>query len=302
MNSLFRIKAVLVKEFRQLSRDRITFGMVVMIPLIQLLLFGFAINTDVRNIPIGVVDQSDSSFSRLLVESVKVTQVIRVKQHYLTVNEAEKAIASGDIRAALILPSDLVARSQQQRELGQWLIDGSDTMIAGALLGLKNMPLTDLPTLGIQPLTPTFEITLLYNPSRRSAVNIVPGLLGVILTMTMILFTSAAIVRERERGNLELLITTPVHSIELMIGKIVPYIFVGLIQVAIILGLGHFIFAVPIKWRVKPNSLRHFTLHFCQFDLGFSHFHHRQHPAPSHADDSIYSTSFHSPLRIHVSV
>lgn len=81
------------------------------------------------------------------------------------------------------------------------------------------MPLTDLPTLGIQPLTPTFEITLLYNPSRRSAVNIVPGLLGVILTMTMILFTSAAIVRERERGNLELLITTPVHSIELMIGK-----------------------------------------------------------------------------------
>ncbi len=247
MNSLFRIKAVLVKEFRQLSRDRITFGMVVMIPLIQLLLFGFAINTDVRNIPIGVVDQSDSSFSRLLVESVKVTQVIRVKQHYLTVNEAEKAIASGDIRAALILPSDLVARSQQQRELGQWLIDGSDTMIAGALLGLKNMPLTDLPTLGIQPLTPTFEITLLYNPSRRSAVNIVPGLLGVILTMTMILFTSAAIVRERERGNLELLITTPVHSIELMIGKIVPYIFVGLIQVAIILGLGHFIFAVPIN-------------------------------------------------------
>ncbi|NOE85196.1 ABC transporter permease [Vibrio cholerae] len=247
MNSLFRIKAVLVKEFRQLSRDRITFGMVVMIPLIQLLLFGFAINTDVRNIPIGVVDQSDSSFSRLLVESVKVTQVIRVKQHYFTVNEAEKAIASGDIRAALILPSDLVARSQQQRELGQWLIDGSDTMIAGALLGLKNMPLTDLPTLGIQPLTPTFEITLLYNPSRRSAVNIVPGLLGVILTMTMILFTSAAIVRERERGNLELLITTPVHSIELMIGKIVPYIFVGLIQVAIILGLGHFIFAVPIN-------------------------------------------------------
>ncbi|ELJ8792695.1 TPA: ABC transporter permease [Vibrio cholerae] len=247
MNSLFRIKAVLVKEFRQLSRDRITFGMVVMIPLIQLLLFGFAINTDVRNIPIGVVDQSDSSFSRLLVESVKVTQVIRVKQHYFTVNEAEKAIARGDIRAALILPSDLVARSQQQRELGQWLIDGSDTMIAGALLGLKNMPLTDLPTLGIQPLTPTFEITLLYNPSRRSAVNIVPGLLGVILTMTMILFTSAAIVRERERGNLELLITTPVHSIELMIGKIVPYIFVGLIQVAIILGLGHFIFAVPIN-------------------------------------------------------
>ncbi|ENM5765853.1 ABC transporter permease [Vibrio mimicus] len=247
MNSLFRIKAVLVKEFRQLSRDRITFGMVVMIPLIQLLLFGFAINTDVRNIPIGIVDQSHSTFGRLLVESVKVTQVVTVKQQYFTVSEAEKAIESGEIRAALILPKDLVLRTQQQRELGQWLIDGSDTMIAGALSGLKNMPLTDFTVLNAQPITPTFEITLLYNPSRRSAVNIVPGLLGVILTMTMILFTSAAIVRERERGNLELLITTPVHSIELMIGKIVPYIFVGLIQVAIILGLGHFIFSVPIN-------------------------------------------------------
>ncbi len=92
MNSQFRIKAVLVKEFRQLTRDRITFGMVVMIPLIQLLLFGFAFNTDVRNIPIGVVDQSDSSFSRLLEESVKVTREIRIKQHYFTVNEAEKRL------------------------------------------------------------------------------------------------------------------------------------------------------------------------------------------------------------------
>ncbi|EEX65763.1 ABC-type multidrug transport system permease component [Vibrio metoecus] len=178
---------------------------------------------------------------------MKVTQVVSVKQHYFTVPEAEQAIESGVIRAALILPKDLVTRSQQQRELGQWLIDGSDTMIAGALSGLKNMPLTDFTVLKTPPASRTFEITLLYNPSRRSAVNIVPGLLGVILTMTMILFTSAAIVRERERGNLELLITTPVHSIELMIGKIVPYIFVGLIQVVIILGLGHFIFAVPIN-------------------------------------------------------
>lgn len=255
MNSLFRVKAILIKEFRQLSRDRITFGMVVMIPLIQLLLFGFAINTDVRNIPIGVVDQSHSTFGRLLVESVKVTQVITVKQHYLTVGAAEKAIESGDIRAALILPKDLVARSQQHRELGQWLIDGSDTMIAGALTGLKNMPLSDFSVLQMPPTTPTFEITLLYNPSRRSAVNIVPGLLGVILTMTMILFTSAAIVRERERGNLELLITTPVHSIELMIGKIVPYIFIGLLQVAIILGLGHFVFAVPINGSLSQTLL-----------------------------------------------
>ncbi len=247
MNSFYRMKAVMVKEFRQLSRDRITFGMVVMIPLIQLILFGYAINTDVRNIPVAVVDQSQSTFGRLLTESIKVTQVITVTTQYSTAKQAEKAIEQGDVRAALILPKNLLQRLQEGRELGQWLVDGSDTIIASSILALKNMPLTDF-DFNIKPaVTPTFEVTLLYNPSRRSAVNIVPGLLGVILTMTMILFTSAAIVRERERGNLELLITTPVHPIELMIAKIVPYIFVGLIQVFIILGLGHFIFAVPIN-------------------------------------------------------
>ncbi|MFV0447281.1 MAG: ABC transporter permease [Vibrio sp.] len=247
MNSLFRMKAVMIKELRQLSRDRITFAMVVMIPLIQLLLFGYAINTDVRNIPVAVVDQSQSTFGRLLTESVKLTQVVTVTEKYATAKQAEQAIQQGDVRAALILPKDLLQRLQEGRELGQWLVDGSDTIIAGFIMGLKAMPLTDF-DFNIKPAsTATFEITLLYNPSRRSAVNIVPGLLGVILTMTMILFTSAAIVRERERGNLELLITTPVHPIELMVAKIVPYIFVGLIQVFIILGLGHFIFDVPIN-------------------------------------------------------
>jgi len=251
MNSFFRIKAVMIKEFRQLSRDRITFGMVVMIPLIQLLLFGYAINTDVRNIPVAVVDQSQSTFGRLLTESVKVTQVITVTEQYSTGEQAQQAIEDGIVRAALVLPKDLLQRLQEGRELGQWLVDGSDTIIASAILGLKSMPLTDF-DFNVKPAaTPTFEVTLLYNPSRRSAVNIVPGLLGVILTMTMIMFTSAAIVRERERGNLELLITTPVHPIELMIAKIVPYIFVGLIQVFIILGLGHTIFDVPINGAIS---------------------------------------------------
>jgi ABC-2 type transport system permease protein len=124
-------------------------------------------------------------------------------------------------------------------------------MISSAILSLQTMPLTDF-DFEIRPApTKTFEVALYYNPSRRSAVNIVPGLLGVILTMTMILFTSAAIVRERERGNLELLITTPIHSIELMVAKIIPYIFVGLIQVFIILGLGHWIFDVPINGAIS---------------------------------------------------
>ncbi|WGY47148.1 ABC transporter permease [Vibrio sp. ABG19] len=251
MNSLFRIKAVMIKEFRQLSRDRITFGMVIMIPLIQLLLFGFAINTDVRSIPIAVVDNSQSVTGRWLTESVRVSQVVEIKQVYSTAEQAQQAIASGEVRAALIIPPDLNRRILDGRELGQWLIDGSDTMIASAISGLQHMPTADIAFHPHPEVAATFAITLFYNPSKRAAVNIVPGLLGVILTMTMIMFTSAAIVRERERGNLELLITTPVHSMELMIAKIIPYIFVGLIQVFIILGLGHVIFAVPINGAVS---------------------------------------------------
>ncbi|ELK8308159.1 TPA: ABC transporter permease [Vibrio vulnificus] len=255
MNALYRMKAIMVKEFRQLSRDRITFGMVVMIPLIQLLLFGYAINTDIRDIPVAVVDQSESTAGRILTESVKVTQVVSVTQRYATAEEAEQAIQDGIVRAALILPNDLTQRMAQGRPLGQWIVDGSDTMISAAILGLQTAPLTDF-DFQIRPKpTQTFEVALYYNPSRRSAVNIVPGLLGVILTMTMILFTSAAIVRERERGNLELLITTPVRSFELMVAKIVPYIFVGLIQVFIILGLGHVIFGVPINGSVAQILL-----------------------------------------------
>ncbi|EHH0803477.1 ABC transporter permease [Vibrio vulnificus] len=255
MNAIYRMKAIMVKEFRQLSRDRITFGMVVMIPLIQLLLFGYAINTDIRDIPVAVVDQSESTAGRILTESVKVTQVVSVTQRYATAEEAEQAIQDGIVRAALILPNDLTQRMAQGRPLGQWIVDGSDTMISAAILGLQTMPLTDF-DFQIRPKpTQTFEVALYYNPSRHSAVNIVPGLLGVILTMTMILFTSAAIVRERERGNLELLITTPVRSFELMVAKIVPYIFVGLIQVFIILGLGHVIFGVPINGSVAQILL-----------------------------------------------
>ncbi|WP_394135511.1 ABC transporter permease [Aliivibrio fischeri] len=248
MKSMNRMKAIMMKEIRQLSRDKLTFGMVIMIPLIQLLLFGYAINTDIRDIPVAVVDQSESTLGRLITESVKVTQVVSIKQYYPTVEEAEKAIQQGVVRAALVLPKDITQRVMQKRELGQWIVDGSDTMISAAILSLQTMPLVDLDfDVRDTAKAKTFEVTLFYNPSRRSAVNIVPGLLGVILTMTMVLFTSSAIVRERERGNLELLITTPIRSFELMVAKIIPYIFVGLIQVLIILGLGYAIFDVPIN-------------------------------------------------------
>ncbi len=252
MNSLRRLWAITQKELRQLARDRLTFGMVVMIPLIQLLLFGYAINTDVRHIPVGLVEMSQSVPGRLLVEAVKASQVVRIEHHYVGVQQAEAALTRGEVRAVLVLPPDLSRRLSAGETAGQWLVDGSDTMIAGALLGLRNMPLSDLKP-GLESAPPTFETVLYFNPARRSAVNIVPGLLGVILTMTMIMFTSAAIVRER--GNLELLITTPVSSMELMLGKILPYIGVGLIQVAIILGLGHLIFDVPVNGALSQVLL-----------------------------------------------
>lgn len=248
MKILRRIAAITGKEFLQLSRDRLTFGMIVMIPLIQLLLFGYAINSVVRDIPVAVVDMSGSAAGRVITEQVRVTQVVDIVEHYATPAEAEAAIIAGRVRAALVLPPDLTMRAAGGTTLGQWLVDGSDTMVSSAILPLRTMPLelqAGVPPGAYQNRKPTFEVALFFNPERRSEVNIVPGLTAVILTMTMVLFTSIAIVRERERGNMELLITTPIRPLELMVGKLVPYILVGIVQVTIILGLGRLVFDVP---------------------------------------------------------
>ncbi|WP_299200932.1 ABC transporter permease [uncultured Amphritea sp.] len=271
MNPFIRIRAIAAKELLQLKRDKMTFGMIVMIPLIQLLLFGYAINTNVRHLPVGVVDYSQSALSRVLVQTIGATQVVRFTQQYSNLPEAEAAIASAEVRAVLIIPSDVSQRlvrnpsvgmgspsatdAETSRPVAQWLVDGSDTIVAGAIKGLRGMPLVELLDKPSNRKTPTFEVTLLYNPEQRTVVNIVPGLAAVILTMTMIMFTSAAIVRERERGNMEMLITTPVRPIELMIGKIVPYVFIGAIQVAIILGLGKLLFNVPINGNLMQLAL-----------------------------------------------
>lgn len=263
MKSFYRIQAIVTKELTQLKRDNMTFAMIVMIPLIQLLMFGYAINTNIRHIPVGVVDYSQTGLSRILKQTVSATQVVAFTQAYSSVEKGEAAISSGEVRAILVIPEDVSQRlvrhqtvglgsppatdEETSRPVAQWIVDGSDNVIAAAIKGLRGMPLAELLSKPVNRTTPTFEVVLLYNPEQRTAVNIVPGLVAIILTMTMIMFTSAAIVRERERGNLELLITTPVHSLELMIGKIIPYMFIGGIQVFIILTLGHFLFNVPIN-------------------------------------------------------
>lgn len=263
MNSLRRIRAIFGKELIQLRRDRMTFGMIVMIPLLQLLLFGYAINTNIRHIPVGIVDFSQSGLSREIVQIVKATQVVEIRSYFESGEKAQAAIASAEVRAVLIIPEDVDNRLARHQSLGfgsppatdeetsqpiaQWIADGSDTIIASAIKSLRGMPLAELLDRPVNRGTPTFEVTLLYNPEQRTVVNIVPGLVAIILTMTMIMFTSAAIVRERERGNMEMLISTPVRPIELMIGKIIPYIFIGVIQVSIILGLGRVLFHVPVE-------------------------------------------------------
>lgn len=278
MKSLLRISAIFLKELRQLGRDRMTLGLVVMIPLIQLTLFGFAINTKVRHIPVGVVDHSSTSLSRMLIQTIAATGVVDFTRHYSDQHQAQSAIDSATVRAVLSIPHDLAQRivrhkasgfasppasdGETSRPIAQWLVDGSDTMIAAAIKSLRLMPLAELLHKPPNRVTPTFEVTLLYNPEQRSAVNIVPGLVAIILTMTMIMFTSAAIVRERERGNMEMLITTPVRPLELMLGKIIPYIFIGALQVSIILGLGHVVFNVPINgslWQLAAATLLFIT-------------------------------------------
>ncbi len=278
MNALLRIYAIFSKELTQLKRDRMTFGMVVMIPLIQLMLFGYAINTNIREIPVGVVDYSKTGLSRVLIQTISATQVVKFTANFDNVKQAEAAIARAEVRAVLVIPQDVSQRlvrhqsvgfgsppasdEETSRPVAQWIADGSDTMIAGAIKSLRNMPLTELLSKPTNRQTPTFEVALLYNPEQRTAVNVVPGLVAVILTMTMIMFTSAAIVRESERGNMEMLITTPIRPIELMIGKIIPYMFIGGLQVAIILGLGNVLFNVPIVgslWQLAIATMLFIT-------------------------------------------
>jgi ABC-2 type transport system permease protein len=250
MKSLQRIFAIVRKEVRQLRRDRLTFGMIVGIPVIQLLMFGYAINMDVRNLDAAVADLSGTSASRQMIMDLSQSQIINVAYQVSDADELELLMRQGKISVGIYLPADFERRLQQpDRAAVQLLVDGSDTVVQGAANQLTRVaqqarlsPYNDRP--------PVLEIRTFYNPERRSPVNTVPGLIGVILTMTMIMFTAVAIVRERERGNLELLITTPVKTPELMVAKITPYALIGLIQVSLVLLLGHFLFEVPLRGQL----------------------------------------------------
>ena len=250
-----RFLAVVVKEVRQWRRDRISLGMLFGMPILMLTLFGYAINLNLRNLPTGIADLAGSAASRAAVMDMRATGIIAPQLAATSPAQLTDALRRGQISIGIVIPPDFEARLAGGREAVQVLVDGSDTVVQSAAMQLAQMPLAgsdaaltarlerapDASTPGSGPI----RVVAFYNPERRSAVNIVPGLVGVILTMTMVLFTAVAIVRERERGNLELLIATPLSTVELMAGKIAPCVVFGLIQTTLILGVGTAVFHVP---------------------------------------------------------
>ena len=251
-----RLWAIVLKEFVQMRRDRITFAMMVGIPVMQLVLFGFAINTDPRRLPTVAFDASQSVYSRSFVASLENSGYFDVLAPPATVAEAREAMAIGDVQFIVSIPPDF-SRQLVRGEKPVVLLeaDASDPSATGnAIFALANLNQSALqhdlkgPLAGLGGTPPPFEIRVQrnYNPEGITQYNIVPGLMGTILTMTMIMMTGMAMTRELERGTMENLLAFPVHPLEVMIGKILPYIMVGYIQVAVILVAAHFLFSVPI--------------------------------------------------------
>lgn len=247
MISFTRLGGIMHKEVLQLRRDRLTFAMIVGIPLLQILLFGYAINTDVRHLRAALADESGSALARRLAADAEASQVLDIDRRVDSAAELERLLRRGEIAAGLYIPADFDRRVQRRsRAAAQLLVDGSDPIVLGTARQLTAMEMALDSAERERPRPPLIEVRNHYNPERRSAVFVVPALIGVILSMTMILFTAIAIVRERERGNLELLIMTPVRNIELMVGKILPYVVIGLVQVSLILLIGMLLFDVPV--------------------------------------------------------
>lgn len=250
MKSISRLFAVMRKEIRQMRRDRLTAAMIAGIPIMQLLLFGYAINTDVRNLSTAIADEANTHLSREFISRLNATQVTNIKYRVATATELEQLMQTGKISIGVAIPHDFDRRVvDKTRAAVHLLVDGSDPTISGIADQLRNMPIGF--DTGAKPRElGSIEVRSYYNPERRTPINIIPGLMGVILTMTMLMFTAVAIVRERERGNLELLINTPVTSAELMIGKVIPYVAIGIVQLALILVVGRLLFDVPVRGSI----------------------------------------------------
>ena len=269
---MIRLRALLLKEFIQMRRDRLTFGLMIGIPIFQLLMFGFAINTDVKHLPTAVFDQSHSAESRDLLESFSASGYFDLDIYAKSFKELNSLIDNGQAKVGIVLPPNFADEVRGGRSASvQVIVDASDSMAASSAISTamtigqlrsQNIMVKRLESLGgrISGLPYDIRIRPWYNPDFVTAFYMVPGIMGMILTMTMVMITSMAIVREREHGTLEQLIVTPMKSWELMLGKIIPYVFVGLVQAAVALMVGILVFDLPIRGNLVELFL--YTLLF----------------------------------------
>ena len=256
-----RVFVVAWKELQQLRRDRLTLAMMVVLPLVQLLLFGYAINTDVRHVPTVVYDQDKSAESRDLVHSLEATGFYDIVGQVEDYDAMEHAVRAGVARAALVVPARFASDLESGRPTEvQLVVDGTDpqtvasaTNTAASLVAARSSALLvrHLPGAGASGRPPIqLEPITWYNPDLRTAVFVVPGLVGVLLTMTMVMLTAMAIARERERGTMEQLLVSPVTRGEIVVGKIAPYVLIGYVQMTLILVAGKVVFDVPFVGSV----------------------------------------------------
>jgi ABC-2 type transport system permease protein len=253
--NLQRFFAVVLKEFIQMRRDRLTFGMMVGIPMVQLVLFGYAINSNPKHLPTAVYAADNSVFSRTLIWGLRNSSYFDLSREAQSAAEIQNWLAEGKVQFAVTIPVDF-SRKLVRGEKPDLLLEADATdpsavgfaqaAVAQLMTTVLNRDLTG-PLAKLQPASPPVNLVVLqhYNPESISQYNIVPGLMGVMLTMTMIIITGLAITRERERGTMENLLSTPVHPGEVIVGKIVPYIMVGYVQVALVLLAAKFLFDVP---------------------------------------------------------
>ncbi len=253
--SFARLHAVMLKEFIQLMRDRLTFAMMVGIPIIQLTLFGYAINSDPKHLPTVVIAHDQSAFSRSIVSGLVNSEYFQIVSTSAVDSDADEMLNQGMAQFAVTIPADF-SRRLVRGERPQLLVaaDATDPSATGnAIAAVQQLVNTVLrydlkgPLANLAPGDPPFELVVQrrYNPDGITSYNVVPGLMGVILTMTMIMMTALGITREVERGTMENLLATPVRPLEVMVGKIMPYIVIGAVQVVVILVAARLLFDVP---------------------------------------------------------
>jgi ABC-2 type transport system permease protein len=263
--------AMLRKEFIQMRRDRLTLGLMVGVPAIQLVLFGFAIRTEVRHLPTVVLDEARTRESRELIAVLVNSTYFSIVGEVQGRDEIRARIGRGDAAAAVIIPHQFTRDIKRRRSAeAQVIVDAADPLASqAALQGAAQAGLAFRPD--ARPFAPaavTLKVRPWYNPMLDSATYIVPGIIGVLLSMTMIIINSMAVVRERERGTLEQLIVTPIDRTSLMLGKIVPFLLVGYVQMTVVILLGRVLFDVPLRGSIPLLYLLAFPFIVASLGLG----------------------------------